>query len=88
MYSQQARRSPTAAATRLSAQSPPAHAHSAHPPQAQSWPQQQGKLSDFDDFDPSASAAEAAIRHGFLRKVFGLVTTQLLATVAVCCLFM
>lgn len=45
-------------------------------------------MPDFDDFDPTADAADAAIRHGFLRKVFGLVTTQLLATVAVCCLFM
>jgi hypothetical protein len=50
-----------------------------HPPQ---------KLQDFEDCDYSVNSAEAAIRHGFLRKVFGLVSAQLLATVAICGLFM
>lgn len=50
-----------------------------------------GKPSHYaDDFAHGAtvSACEAAVRQGFLRKVFGLVAAQLLATAAVCALFM
>jgi len=59
---------------------------------AQAWPShhegKQQRIPDFEDFDNTAANCEAYVRHGFLRKVFGLVAVQLLATVAVCGLFM
>lgn len=43
-----------------------------------------------DDFAYGASAAHcsAQVRNGFLRKVYGLLATQLLGTTALCCLLM
>jgi len=56
---------------------------------ANQWPSHAPqKLQDFEDCDYSAHAAESSVRHGFLRKVFGLVSMQLLATAAVCAFFM
>ena len=49
-----------------------------------------GKHSHADDFAHGATVAscEAAVRVGFLRKVFGLVAAQLAVTAAMCALFM
>jgi hypothetical protein len=56
---------------------------------ANGWPSHAPqKLQDFEDCDYSVDAAEAHVRHGFLRKVFGIVSMQLLTTVAICAFFM
>jgi len=49
-----------------------------------------GKPSAMDDFSHGATVAscEAAVRVGFLKKVFGLVAVQLSITAAMCALFM
>jgi len=53
------------------------------------WPSM-GKEHDGGDFahGPTVDTCDAAIRKGFLRKVFGLVGTQLAITSLVCALFM
>lgn len=51
------------------------------------WPSADGKHDDFS-IGGTVAACDAIVRQGFLRKVFGLVAAQLIATSLLCAVFM
>jgi FtsH-binding integral membrane protein len=57
------------------------------PPVVAEWPEAKDESDDFS-IGATVDACEAAVRAGFLRKVFGIVAAQLLLTAAMAALFM